>query len=95
MERHLYESYNSYLQAQLTKTERCWFDGRRLSQHLHNISELLNCLLKLSRSLSKDASVVCMGARRGLELVAWNALPFGRLFHQGVCVLAQSLKIMI
>lgn len=72
MERHLYESYNAYLQAQLTKTEKCWFDGRRLSQHLHNISELLRCLLSLNRTLPRDVFVVCMGARRGLELAAWN-----------------------
>lgn len=72
MERYVYRSHNAYLEAQLTKTEKCWFDGRRLSQHLHNISKLLRCLVRLSWALPKDARVLCMGVRRGLELVAWE-----------------------
>lgn len=72
MERYSYESHDAYLQAQLAKTERCWFEGRRLAQHVRNISDLLSCLIRLHWSLRKDSRIVCMGVRRGLELIAWQ-----------------------
>jgi len=72
VERYSYQSHNAYLQAQLAKTERSWFDGRRLSQHMVNIAQLLKCLIGINWPLDRNSLVVCMGARRGLELAAWN-----------------------
>ena len=76
MERFFYESRDSYVRAQLERTETAWFAGRRLPHHIHYISELLRCLINLNWPLPNDARIVCMGVRRGIELIAWELKGF-------------------
>ena len=72
MERFSYKSHEEYVQAQLNRTETAWFCGRRLPHHMRYINELLKCLINLNWPLPQEPCIVCMGVRRGIELIAWE-----------------------
>ena len=72
MRRHSYNSNAEYVQAQLERTDAAWFSGRDLRHHMRFINEFLRCLIDLKWPLPTNARIVCMGVRRGVELIAWE-----------------------
>jgi SAM-dependent methyltransferase len=72
MQQHSFKSHAEYVHAQLERTDAAWFGGRRLAHHIRYVSELLRCLVDLQWSLTTDAHIVCMGVRRGIDLIAWE-----------------------
>jgi SAM-dependent methyltransferase len=67
-----YGSYQEYERVQIETTLEKWSAGRGFTSHNRYITRLLTTMLLAGRPLPRDARVVCMGVRRGIELFVWE-----------------------